>query len=552
MDLPIATAGDGRGFPVFPRPISLRWAALVVLLGAEAVGLTLRFSIGAAGSLPEVLLHFVRLGFQVLVGSASVVLLLSGGLRARPEDGRDGRPGEASGRPRAFFVAHLAALAAFAWMTAIVLEGGARPLSTAIVLAAAWAGLGLATLVAWIGIGLPPGRWLGLLGRGPGLLLVGAAAALATWGTGLIAESLWYPLGRSTLWVAYQLLRPFVAVPVYRPDTFDFGTSRFHVWIGPQCSGYEGMGLVLLLTGAYLWVARGRLRFPRALILFPMGLGVIWLANAVRIAALVALGSWGYGAVAMGGFHSQAGWLAFDAVGIGLVLVAGRWSYLHTDEPREGGVSEETSWPTGAYLAPLLAIVAATMIGAAFSVGGGDRLYPLRIAAAAAALWCYRRRYAEIRWAASWQAVGIGVAAFAIWMALEPLAPARGPAPTDPTSGLATGWAWAWLVVRVVGSVVIVPIAEELAFRGYLTRRLIAADYWSLPVGTFSWASFAISSGLFGLLHGRWLAGTLAGLLYALALYRRRELSDAVVAHATTNAMIAAVVLTTGDWSLWA
>ena len=95
-----------------------------MLLGAEAVGLTLRFSIGAAGSLPEVLLHFVRLGFQVLVGSASVVLLLSGGLRARPEDGRGGRPGEASGRPRAFFVAHLAALAAFAWMTAIVLEGG--------------------------------------------------------------------------------------------------------------------------------------------------------------------------------------------------------------------------------------------------------------------------------------------------------------------------------------------------------------------------------------------------------------------------------------------
>ena len=294
MDLPIATAGDCRGLPVLPRLLSLRWAALVALLGAEVVGLTLRFSIGAAGSLPEMLLDFLRLGFQVLVGATSVVWLLSGGgLMMRTRDDRDGRLGEASGRPWAFFLAHLTALAGFAWMTALVLEGGARPLPTAIVLAAAWASLGLATLVAWIGIGLPPGRWLGLLGRGPGLLLVGAAAALATWATGLIAESLWYPLGRSTLWVAYQLLRPFVAVPVYRPDTFDFGTSSFHVWIGPQCSGYEGMGLVLLLAGSYLWVARGRLLFPRALILFPMGLGVIWLANAVRIAALVALGSWG-------------------------------------------------------------------------------------------------------------------------------------------------------------------------------------------------------------------------------------------------------------------
>ena len=141
-------------------------------------------------------------------------------------------------------------------------------------------------------------------------------------------------------------------------------------------------------------------------------------------------------------------------------------------------------------------------------------------------------------------------AAFAIWMALEPLAPAGGPTPADPYPAWRPAGRGRWLAVRVIGSVVIVPIAEELAFRGYLMRRLIAADYWSLPIGAFSWASFAISSGLFGLLHGRWLAGTLAGLLYAVALYRRRELSDAVAAHATTNAMIAVVVLITGDWSL--
>ena len=103
----------------------------------------------------------------------------------------------------------------------------------------------------------------------------------------------------------------------------------------------------------------------------------------------------------------------------------------------------------------------------------------------------------------------------------------------------------------MAGSVAVVPLAEELAFRAYLTRRLIAPRYWELPVGAFTWPSFLISSALFGLLHGRWLAGTLAGLLYALALYRRRETADAVVAHATTNALIAATVLATGDWRLW-
>jgi membrane protease YdiL (CAAX protease family) len=53
------------------------------------------------------------------------------------------------------------------------------------------------------------------------------------------------------------------------------------------------------------------------------------------------------------------------------------------------------------------------------------------------------------------------------------------------------------------------------------------------------------------LLHGRWLAGTVAGLLFAAALYRRGRLMDAVVAHATANALITAYVLTTGQWSIW-
>jgi len=114
------------------------------------------------------------------------------------------------------------------------------------------------------------------------------------------------------------------------------------------------------------------------------------------------------------------------------------------------------------------------------------------------------------------------------------------------------GWSAAWLLIRLAGYVVTVPIAEELAFRGFLTRRLIQADFDRLPVGTFSWVSFCISSILFGALHGSfWLGGTLAGLLFGLALYRRRMLCDAVQAHATTNALIAVYVLITGHWSVW-
>ena len=63
------------------------------------------------------------------------------------------------------------------------------------------------------------------------------------------------------------------------------------------------------------------------------------------------------------------------------------------------------------------------------------------------------------------------------------------------------GLAVAWLIFRVPGSAVTVPIAEELAFRGYLLRRLISADFDRLSLIRFTWLSFFASSVLFGVLH---------------------------------------------------
>jgi CAAX prenyl protease-like protein len=97
-----------------------------------------------------------------------------------------------------------------------------------------------------------------------------------------------------------------------------------------------------------------------------------------------------------------------------------------------------------------------------------------------------------------------------------------------------------------------VPIAEELAFRGFLLRRLASADFESVGWRTFSWAPFLISSAAFGLLHGeRWLAGTIAGAVFALAQLRRGRIGDAIIAHSVANALVAAWVLIGGDWKLW-
>lgn len=99
---------------------------------------------------------------------------------------------------------------------------------------------------------------------------------------------------------------------------------------------------------------------------------------------------------------------------------------------------------------------------------------------------------------------------------------------------------------------IVAPVVEELAFRGYLSRWLIGADFEAVPLGRTTAWSLIVSSATFGALHGQlWLAGTLAGLVYALALKGRGRLVDAIVAHATTNALLACSASITGNWSLW-
>ena len=200
-----------------------------------------------------------------------------------------------------------------------------------------------------------------------------------------------------------------------------------------------------------------------------------------------------------------------------------------------------------------MALIATQMITSTLSPGL-DRYYPARVIAVAVVLLIFRKSYSELRPRWSWAAVAIGCGVFAVWMFLEPsgaTASTAMPTHSGPQS-FPQGWVGIWLIFRVVGSVVMVPLAEELAFRGYLTRRLIGSDFQSVPPGQLTWLSFLVSSVLFGVLHGRWVAGTLAGMAYALAYHRRGELTDAIVAHGVTNALIAAVVLATGAWSLWA
>jgi exosortase E/protease (VPEID-CTERM system) len=413
-----------------------------------------------------------------------------------------------------------------------------------------WVRLALELLmfVSWVAAVLPPSFWLRWFASSPNAFMAGIAFAFLAKILGHYTETLWWLFQGSTLLAVTAFLRLCGQIAVIGPASNQIRTPTFSAEVSPYCSGLEGLGVMIAFLAFYFWTFRRELRFPQVFLLIPVGLALEWFLNSVRIAVLILLGTWNQTAVEKN-FHSIAGWLFASVVSFALVTASWRIPAFTKlgYEPKDHPLSN----PAGVYLVPLLVIIATAMFTKIF-YAGFDLLYPLRVFATAGSFYFYRRELAAIRWSASFGVVALGLLVFAMWIAL-----ARH---NDPSlnaifaAGLNSLPTWersAWLSFRVVGAVVTVPIAEELAFRGYLMRKLIADDFESVRLGQFTWVSFLASSILFGALHGEWLAGILAGMGFATALYRRGLLSDAIVTHSVANALLSAYVLTTHNWSLW-
>jgi exosortase E/protease (VPEID-CTERM system) len=439
--------------------------------------------------------------------------------------------------------AHGAAMALFVWLSSILFEHHGALADTLVLF---WGLTGVCALALAGGAIIPLRVWGDFFKSTGDAWIYGLNGGLVACGLGMLAQKLWIPLSHWTLSLVVMMLRPFVAGLIIDPQTMSIGTAAFHVEIAPECSGFEGIGLMLAFSTAWLWFFRRQWRFPHALLLVPAGVAVVWIANAARIAGLILIGIAGAPQIAMGGFHSQAGWIAFNAVAIGICVLAKRIPALVEQEQPDTKV--ETGNATAPYLMPFLAILGAAMISRAMSADF-EWFYPLRVAAAAGAIWYFRRSYRDLNWASSWFAAAAGASVFAIWIALEPRGSSAMPSALLYASNAGR---FSWVALRIVGAVALVPVAEELAFRGFLLRRLAAVDFESLDWRAFSWMPFLISSVAFGILHGeRWLAGTIAGAIFALVQLRRGRIGDAIVAHAVANALVAVWVLLSGNWQLW-
>ena len=368
---------------------------------------------------------------------------------------------------------------------------------------------------------------------------------MTAWLAGDAGSHLWGPATATTFRLVNMILRPLLSDVFMDPATMAIGTHKFHVIIDPACSGLQGAGLMLVYAVLWLWFFRRECRMPRALVMIPAGVLLVWLLNAARIAGLILIGNAGAPDVATGGFHSQAGWIGFNAAALGFSYALTRSPWLILQPVQSGKtVNPSANNPTAWYLTPFLVILAAALVSRAAS-DGFETLYPIRLLAAAALLH-FRRRYMDLDWTVGWAAPAAGIAAFAIWVSLTGASEA-----SVQFDSLSTPAGVVWIALRIVAAVITVPIAEELAFRGFLLRRLISRNFEKVNGRDSALGPILVSSIAFGILHGdRWLAAAMAGVLYAWAFRHRGSIGDAVAAHAMTNALLAGYTLVSGKWQL--
>src|ERR1700733_9772813 len=232
---------------------------------------------------------------------------------------------------RVFLAAHLLAMATFGALSWALygnhMVAFFADLSAPLWLVAGGSGIAFAAFSL-----IPLTLWVRLIRETGSLWAYALVAVVSACVMGRYSQSLWMPSAHLTFDVVKAFLSPFVAGIIADPAAMQLGTAKFSVKIASECSGFEGAGLILAFGVMWLWLFRRECRFPQALVLIPAGVATIFLLNAMRITALILMGNAGAQQIAQGGFHSQAGWIAFNAVALGFSFAARRVPWLTTRE----------------------------------------------------------------------------------------------------------------------------------------------------------------------------------------------------------------------------
>jgi CAAX prenyl protease-like protein len=181
--------------------------------------------------------------------------------------------------------------------------------------------------------------------------------------------------------------------------------------------------------------------------------------------------------------------------------------------------------------------------------------YLLKTIATAVALAILWKRYTPLRWNSVGLGLIVGILGTFQWIGMQLWLQKHfsffTPAPDqfNPYDHFHTRT----IAIRLIGAVLVVPVMEELFWRDFMWRQILAPNDFKLAaVGEWSPLAVLLVSGAFATVHGNWwLTAIVWGLMIALLLAYTKSLGACIVAHATTNLLLGIYVLRFHRWELW-
>lgn len=192
-------------------------------------------------------------------------------------------------------------------------------------------------------------------------------------------------------------------------------------------------------------------------------------------------------------------------------------------------------------------------------------MYGLTIAIVAAVTWASRRAFPAWSWNGLGWGIIAGVLGVVLWVGLWQLALEERINQFLP-SGLQmaerVGYnPWeevnspagqiAFLAVRLVGMVLLVPLIEELFWRGCVWRYIQDENFTAVSWGVPSkWSIIGVTL-LFASTHTEYITAIAWCMLINVLFISSRNLWSCIIAHAVTNLLLAIYILQSENWVLW-
>jgi hypothetical protein len=212
-----------------------------------------------------------------------------------------------------------------------------------------------------------------------------------------------------------------------------------------------------------------------------------------------------------------------------------------------------------AYFIPMAVFLAFTWVGSTW-----PGLYPLSyvaktviVAALLVYLWPF---FTKISWRYWWLGAIVGVIGVVQWVGMETLIlkywpnyPRLSHDVFIPSQAIESPhWRWMFIAVRWGGASLLVPVMEELFWRDFLWRMLLAPNDFKLAsVGEWDWKVYTIVALAFATVHIEWMTAIVWALMMGALLVRTRSLGACIIAHAVTNFLLGAYILVYHDWRFW-